>query len=213
MPKSAAETSQSRQILDKISSQVLAGRFGSVPPTNFGTMLQSFSGRSFPARGVGGVYRKPNGQIVVVKPTIDDKTALAEVRATQIAREVHGLVAPKQTIKTMIDPTDPTGQRKFIVIESPYDPRIAKMDGKFSKSDMVKQLVASTLRGDKDLQQPNLSGNVLADVGTAGVFDRASGFRDFSKAMPSMEQQAVINLLGVKGGNSLHKQHQVLLQK
>jgi TP901 family phage tail tape measure protein len=200
MPKSAAETSQSRQILDKISSQVLAGRFGSVPPTNFGTMLQSFSGRSFPARGVGGVYRKPNGQIVVVKPTIDDKTALAEVRATQIAREVHGLVAPKQTIKTMIDPTDPTGQRKFIVIESPYDPRIAKMDGKFSKSDMVKQLVASTLRGDKDLQQPNLSGNVLADVGTAGVFDRASGFRDFSKAMPSMEQQAVINLLGVKGG-------------
>jgi TP901 family phage tail tape measure protein len=200
MPKSAAETSQSRQILDKIAGSVQAGRFGSVAPTNFGTLLQPFSGRSFPVRGVGGVYRKPNGQIVVVKPTIDDKTALAEVRATQIAREVHGLVAPKQTIKTMIDPTDPTGQRKFIVIESPYDPRIAKMDGKFSKSDMVKQLVASTLRGDKDLQQPNLSGNVLADVGTAGVFDRASGFRDFSKAMPSMEQQAVINLLGVKGG-------------
>jgi len=200
MPKSVAETSQSRQILDKIAGSVQAGRFGSVAPTNFGTLLQPFSGRSFPVRGVGGIYRKPNGQIVVVKPTIDDKTALAEVRATQIAREVHGLVAPKQTIKTMIDPTDPTGQRKFIVIESPYDPRIAKMDGKFSKSDMVKQLVASTLRGDKDLQQPNLSGNVLADVGTAGVFDRASGFRDFSKAMPSMEQQAVINLLGVKGG-------------
>jgi TP901 family phage tail tape measure protein len=200
MPKTAAEASQSRQILDKISNSVKAGRFADVPPTNFGTMLESFSGRSFPARGVGGVYRKPNGQIVVVKPTIDDKTALAEVRATQIAREVHGLVAPKQSIKTMMDPTDPTGQRKFIVIESPYDPRIASMSGKFSKSDMVKQLVASTLRGDKDLQQPNLSGNVLADVGTAGVFDRASGFRDFSKAMPSMEQQAVVNLLGVKGG-------------
>jgi TP901 family phage tail tape measure protein len=200
MPKSAAETSQSRQIVDKISNSVQAGRFGSVPPTDFGTLLQPFSGRSFPVRGVGGVYRKPNGQIVVVKPTMDETTALAEVRATQIAREVHGLVAPKQTIKTMIDPTDPSGQRKFIVIESPYDPRIASMDGKFSKSDMVKQLVASTLRGDKDLQQPNLSGNVLADVGTAGVFDRASGFRDFSKAMPSMEQQAIINLLGVKGG-------------
>ncbi len=200
MPKTAAEASQSRQILDKISNSVKAGRFADVPPTNFGTMLESFSGRSFPARGVGGVYRKPNGQIVVVKPTIDDKTALAEVRATQIAREVHGLVAPKQSIKTMMDPTDPTGQRKFIVIESPYDPRIASMSGKFSKSDMVKQLVASTLRGDKDLQQPNLSGNVLADVGTAGVFDRASGFRDFSKAMPSMEEQAIVNLLGVKGG-------------
>jgi TP901 family phage tail tape measure protein len=200
MPKSSAEASQSRQILDKISNQVKLGQFGSVPPTNFGTMLQSFSGRSFPARGVGGVYRKPNGQIVVVKPTIDEKTALAEVRATQIAREVHGLVSPKQTIKTMMDPTDPTGQRKFIVIESPYDPRIAAMSGKFSKSEMVKQLVASTLRGDKDLQRPNLSGNVLADVGTAGVFDRASGFRDFAKVMPSMEQQAVVNLLGVKGG-------------
>ncbi len=200
MPKSSDKTSQSRQIVDKISEQVALGRFGTLPPSNFGTLLQPFSGRSFPVPGVGGIYRKPNGKIVVVKPTIDDKTALAEVRATEIAREVHGLVAPKQSIRTMIDPTDPSGQRKFIVIESPYDPRIAGMDGKFSKSDMVKQLVASTLRGDKDLQQPNLSGNVLADVGTAGVFDRASGFRDFSKGMPSMEQQAVVNLLGVKGG-------------
>jgi len=200
MPKSSSEATQSRQILDKISNQVRLGEFGSVPPTDFGTMLQSFSGRSFPARGVGGVYRKSNGQIVVVKPTIDAKTALAEVRATQIAREVHGLVSPKQTIRTMMDPTDPTGQRKFIVIESPYDPRIATTTGKFSKSEMVKQLVASTLRGDKDLQRPNLSGNVLSDVGTAGVFDRASGFRDFAKVMPSMEQQAIVNLLGVKGG-------------
>jgi hypothetical protein len=200
MPKSSSEATQSRQILDKISNQVRLGEFGSMPPTNFGTMIQSFSGRSFPARGVGGVYRKSNGKIVVVKPTMDAKTALAEVRATQIAREVHGLVSPKQTIRTMMDPTDPTGQRKFIVIESPYDPRIAATTGKFSKSEMVKQLVASTLRGDKDLQRPNLSGNVLSDVGTAGVFDRASGFRDFAKVMPSMEEQAVVNLLGVKGG-------------
>jgi TP901 family phage tail tape measure protein len=200
MPKSAKEASQSREIVDKIAKNVKDGKYGDVAPTDFGTLLQPFSGRSFPVRGVGGVYRKPNGKIVVVKPTIDEKTALAEVRATQIAREVHGLVSPKQSIKTMIDPTDPSGQRKFIVIESPYDPRIAAMDGKFSQSDMVKQLVASTLRADKDLQKANLSGNVLADVGTAGVFDRASGFRDFSKGLPSMEQQALINLLGVKGG-------------
>jgi TP901 family phage tail tape measure protein len=200
MPKSAKEASQSREIVDRIAKNVKDGKYGDVAPTDFGTLLQPFSGRSFPVRGVGGVYRKPNGKIVVVKPTIDEKTALAEVRATQIAREVHGLVSPKQTIKTMIDPTDPSGQRKFIVIESPYDPRIAAMDGKFSQSDMIKQLVASTLRGDKDLQKANLSGNVLADVGTAGVFDRASGFRDFSKGLPSMEQQALINLLGVKGG-------------
>ena len=200
MPKSFEETSQSRQILEKISNGVKSSSYGTMPPSDFGTLLQSFSGRSFPARGVGGIYRKPNGELVVVKPTIDEKTALAEVRATQIAREVHGLVSPKQSIRTMMDPTDSTGQRKFIVIESPYDSRIASTSGKFSKSDMVKQLVASTLRGDRDLQKPNLSGNVLADVGTAGVFDRASGFRDFAKTMPSMEQQAIINLLGVKGG-------------
>jgi TP901 family phage tail tape measure protein len=200
MPKSAKEASQSREIVEKIARDVSTGKYGSVAPTDFGTLLQPFSGRSFPVRGVGGVYRKPNGKIVVVKPTIDEKTALAEVRATQIAREVHGLVSPKQSIKTMIDPTDPSGQRKFIVIESPYDPRIAAMDGKFSQGDMIKQLVASTLRADKDLQKANLSGNVLADVGTAGVFDRASGFRDFSKGLPSMEEQALVNLLGVKGG-------------
>jgi TP901 family phage tail tape measure protein len=200
MPKSAEQASQSRQIVEKIAQQASLGRFGTLPPSDFGTLLQPFSGRSFPVRGVGGIYRKPNGEIVVVKPTMDERTALAEVRATEIAREVHGLIAPKQSIRTMIDPTDPSGQRKFIVVESPYDPRIAAMDGKFSRSDMIKQLVASTLRGDRDLQQPNLSGNVLADVGTAGVFDRASGFRDFAKTMPSMEEQAVVNLLGVKGG-------------
>ena len=199
MPKGYAEASQSRQILDKISNQVKAGRFADVPPTNFGTKLQNFTGYSFPARGVGGVFRKPNGQIVVVKPTMTEATADAEVRMTQI-EAARGMVVPRQTIKTMLDPTDPTGKRKFIVLESPYDPRIAAMDGKFSKTDMVKQLVGSAIRGDKDLQKANVSGNVVADVGNAGVMDRASGFREFAKTMPSMEEQAMINLLGVKGG-------------
>ena len=199
MPKSADKASQSRQILDKISEQVSLGRFGTMPASNFGTKLQGFSGYSFPERGIGGVYRKPNGKIVVVKPTIDEKTALAEVRMTQI-EAARGMIVPKQQIRTMIDPTDPTGKRKFIVIESPYDPRFANMDGKFTKNDMVKQLVGSTLRGDKDLQRSNVSGNRVPDVGNAGAFDRASGFRDYSKQMPSMEEQAMINLLGVKGG-------------
>jgi hypothetical protein len=199
MPKTFAEASQSRQILDRISKQVSLGRFGTMPPSDFGTKLQGFKGSSFPERGIGGVYRKPNGQVVVVKPTIDDKTALAEVRMLEI-EAARGMVVPKQSIRTMMDPTDPTGKRKFVVLESPYDPRFANMDGKFSKTDMVKQLVGSTLRGDKDLQQANVSGRRVPDVGNAGVFDRASGFRDFAKAMPSMEQQAMINLLGVKGG-------------
>jgi TP901 family phage tail tape measure protein len=201
MPISAAKAAQSREVLDKISERVKSGRFGSLEPTDFGTKLKVFKGFSFPERGIGGVYRKPNGEIVVVKPTIDADTALSEQRMTSITREIHeGLITPKQTIRTMMDPTDPLGKRKFVVLESPYDPRIAAMDGQFSKGDMVKQLVASTLRGDKDLQRANVSGNIVADVGNAGVYDRASGFRDFAKAMPSMEQQAMINLLGVKGG-------------
>ncbi len=199
MPVGAEKASQSRQILDKISEQVSLGRFGTLPASNFGRKLQGFKGYSFPERGIGGVYRKPNGKIVVVKPTIDEKTALAEVRMTQI-EAARGMVVPKQQIRTMMDPTDPTGQRKFIVIESPYDPRFADMDGKFSQTDMVKQLVGSTLRGDKDLQRANVSGNRVPDVGNAGAFDRASGFRDYAKVMPSMEEQAMINLLGVKGG-------------
>jgi len=202
MPTSAAKATTSRQTLNKISDNVKAGKYGDVPPTDFGTLHQPFTGFSFPARGVGGVYRKPNGDLVVVKPTMDEGTALAEIRATEIVRAAHKMVSPKQTIRTMMDPTDPTGERKFIVIESPYDPRIAAMDGQFSQKDMVKQLVASTLRGDKDLQRANVSGNIVADVGTAGVHDRASGFREFAKVMPSMEEQAMVNLGGVKGGGA-----------
>ena len=199
MPVSADKASQSRQILDKISEQASLGRFGTMPASNFGTKLQGFKGYSFPERGIGGVYRKPNGKIVVVKPTIDEKTALAEVRMAEI-EAARGMVVPKQQIRTMIDPTDPTGQRKFIVLESPYDPRFANMDGKFRKTDMVKQLVGSLLRGDKDLQKSNVSGNRVPDVSNAGVFDRASGFRDYAKNMPSFKEQAMVNLLGVKGG-------------
>ena len=106
-------------------------------------MVQPFSGRSFPIHNVGGVYRRSDGSLVVVKPTMDEKTALAEVRATQIARDVHGLISPKQSIRTMIDPTDIEGKRKIIVLESPYDPRIANLEGntKFTKKEMITQLV------------------------------------------------------------------------
>lgn len=40
--------------------------------------------------------------------------AIAEKRATDFARSVQGLDTPKQTISTMIDPTDPTGKRKSL---------------------------------------------------------------------------------------------------
>jgi TP901 family phage tail tape measure protein len=200
MPMSFAKTQQMRASQAQLEAAVAKSRLAKTEPTNFGHLVQPFSGRSFPIPGVGGVYRKPNGELVVVKPAVDEKSALAEIRATQIARQAHGLDSPKQSIKTMIDPTDPTGKRKLIVLESPYNKKFAEPTGKFTKKQYIKQLVASSLRGDKDLSMSNLSGNMLADVGTAGVFSKASGFRDFAKTMPSMEDQAVINLLGVKGG-------------
>ena len=198
MPKTFKEASQSRQMLDKISERTSLGIFGTMPPSNFGRKLQGFKGYSFPDTSIGGVYRKPNGKVVVIKPTVSAETALAEVRMAEI-EAARGMIVPKQQIRTMIDPTDPTGQRKFIVLESPYDRRFVDMDGKFSKGDMVKQLVGSTLRGDKDLQRSNVSGNRVPDLSNAGVFDRASGLREYADVMPSMKEQAMINLLAVKG--------------
>ena len=51
----------------------------------------------------------------------------------------------------MVDPNNPS--RKLIVLESKFDPRFAAMSGEFTKSDFVKQAVASVIRGDKDLSK------------------------------------------------------------
>jgi TP901 family phage tail tape measure protein len=188
--------------LTEIDKDVKKGRFGKIKPTDFGKQLTPTTGHSFPVSGIGGVYEKSDGTKVFVKPMMDDVAALAEVRATQIARDVHGLEAPEQTIKTMLDPTDPKGKRKIIVLESAFDPRFApeNIRGTFTKDEYFKQLVAANLRGDKDLANGNLGGSVLADVGTAGVFERASGKRTLTGDIKSMAEQARINLLGVKGG-------------
>jgi TP901 family phage tail tape measure protein len=200
MPIPFKVMAKNRAMAQQIDARVRSSRFRETPPTNFGVKLQEFSGHSFPIPGIGGVYRKPNGQVVVVKPVLDEKAALAEQRATVIARQAHGLEAPEQSIKTMIDPTDLTGKRKIIVLESPYNPAFASGGTKFSKEDYFKQLVASTLRGDKDLSPSNVFGGTVTDVGAAGVFAKASGPREFNFKMPSMQDQAMINLLGVKGG-------------
>jgi hypothetical protein len=200
MPIPFKVMAKNRAVAQQIDARVRSGRFRETPPTNFGVKLEEFSGHSFPIPGIGGVYRKPNGQVVVVKPVLDEKAALAEQRATVIARKAHGLDSPEQSIKTMIDPTDITGKRKIIVLESPYNPAFATGGTKFSKEDYFKQLVASTLRGDKDLSPSNVFGGTVTDVGAAGVFAKASGPREFNFKMPSMQDQAMINLLGVKGG-------------
>jgi len=201
--KAVEEQRKARLIMEEINSSLTTSRFADMDPTDFGMLVSPTTGKSFPVPGIGGLYKKPDGNMVFVKPVMSETEALAEQRATMIAREAHGLNSPRQEIRTMIDPTDPTGKRKLIVLESPFDEAFANSSGTFTQAEYFKQLVAANLRGDRDLSPSNLYGSTLADVGTAGVFKMASsaqGTRTYSDNMPSMSDQARINLLGVKGG-------------
>ena len=198
--------SQSNQEkLKKTADLAARTKSGQLPPTNFGKLIAPTTGYSFDVPGVGGLYDGPNGK-VFVKPMMSELDALAEKRATDFAREVHDLDTPEQKISTIIDPSDPEGKRKIIVLESKYDERFdeKKMSKTFTREQYFRQLVAAGLRGDKDLKMGNLGGNVLTDVGTAGVFDKATsvtkdGIRVLSEKMPSMYEMAERNLQGVAG--------------
>jgi TP901 family phage tail tape measure protein len=197
-------SARSLKELIRIDADVRSSSMAKVKPTDFGRQIKPSVGYSFPVPGIGGEYEK-NGVRKFVKPMIDEKSALAELRANKIARDVHGLETPAQVMKTMADPNNKN--RKIIVLESSFDPRFAEsnMTGKFTKDQYFRQLTASLLRGDKDLKRGNLSGNILTDPGASGVFDKASGRRDFSPGMKSLLGQAEINLLGVPGGRGLSK--------
>jgi len=204
MPRSIKQVEAQRAAkaaMEKASQAVKDSRFSKTPVTNYDELLEPTSGRSFPVPGIGGIYNK-GGDKVFVKPVLDERAALAELRATEIARDVHGLQTPNQRVVVMRDPTDPKGARTLLALESKYNPAIANQDGKFTTDQYFRQLVASSLRGDKDLGRGNLSGNILADVGPAGVFGAASGPRDYSGMMPSFKHQAMINLMGVKGSGA-----------
>lgn len=212
MPKSIKQVEKQRQArltMEEIDAGVRSGKYSTMPPTNFGKLDTPTTGHSFPVEGIGGVYIKPDGSKVFVKPVMDEDAALSQQRATMIARGGHEMHSPTQEIRTMIDPTDPAGRRKLIVLESPYDKAFATQTGVFDEKAYFKQLVAANLRGDKDLSRDNISGRNLNDTGTDGVYDRASGKRRFHgewkdgewiDKMPSMQEMARINLLGVKGG-------------
>jgi TP901 family phage tail tape measure protein len=204
MPRSIKQVEAqraARAAMEKASTAVSESRFAKKPVTQYGELLSPTTGRSFPVAGVGGLYMKGDEK-VFVKPVLDERAALAEMRATEIARDVHGLHAPKQKIVVMRDPTDPTGKRKLLALESKFDPTLAATDATFTTDQYFRQLVASALRGDKDLARGNLSGNVLSDVGPAGVFSAASGLRGYAAMMPSVKEQAYINLLGRKGSGA-----------
>ena len=200
MPKPFARVAKDRDASDLIASRFT--RNSKVPVVQYGHQIAPTTGHSFPIPGVGGVYAKADGSKVFVKPFVDEKAALAEMRASEIARNAHGLLAPKHTLVRIPDPTDLSGKRTFFALESKLDPMFASPTGRFTKGEMIKQLLASLLRADKDLSPGNMFGRVLTDPGPAGVFTRASGIRDLAKpgTLPSLAQQAEINLLGVKGG-------------
>ena len=197
-----------QELLKKTADLAAKTESGKLPPTNFGKLIAPTTGFSFDVPGVGGLYDGPNGK-VFVKPMMSELDALAEKKATDFARQVHGLDTPEQKISTMIDPSDPERKRKIIVLESKYDARFdeKKMPKTFSRDQYFRQLVASAIRGDKDLKMGNLGGNRLTDVGTAGVFDKATsvtkdGLRVLSDKMPSMYEMAERNLQGVPGSQA-----------
>ena len=186
--------------LQAMHQEVSTSRYSTMKPMKLPQQLVPSAGNSFITPRIGGVYQLEDGRQVFIKPQPNLTSALAEMRGTQIAREAHGLVAPKQTLRVVLDPTDPNGKRTLFALESPLDDKIANPSSNFTKREFFKQLVASLLRGDKDLGAGNLGGSVLADVGPSGVFPRATRNVGMTSEMPSLEQQAMINLLGVKGG-------------
>jgi TP901 family phage tail tape measure protein len=201
MPKSAKSVSKNREAAQQVYEMFLKSSYANTAPTEYGHQISPTSGHSFPIFGLGGVYQKGNKQ-VFVKPVLDEKAALAEMRSTEISRRAHGLEAPEQRIVVIRDPMDTTRQRRFLALESDLDPKFVNNQpmGVFNEEQYFRQLVASLLRVDKDLSGSNVYGNVVADAGPGGVFNRASGLRDYEKNLPSMEEQALINLLGIRGG-------------
>ena len=132
---------QDQRRLKEIADSTAKTKSGQLAPTNFGRLTAPTTGFSFDVPGVGGLYDGPNGK-VFVKPMLSELDALAEKRATDFAREVHGLDTPEQKISTMIDPSDPEGKRKIIVLESKYN---ENFDEKKCQRHLLENSISSNL--------------------------------------------------------------------
>ncbi len=184
----------------EMSRATATGSFKDLPPVKYGHMVSPSSGMSYPIPGVSGLYRDSEGRLKFFKGVPNEISAKAEVYGTRMAREVFGLDAPEQTIKTISNPLDPSGKSKLLGVESPFDKRFTTGGTVFTEDEMIRQTIASLVMNNKDLSPSNVYGNVLADVGAAGVFPKASRNTAHADSLPSMIDQAMINLLGVKGG-------------
>jgi TP901 family phage tail tape measure protein len=197
--KALEEARTAEQTMKAIDAATKTGKFKDLPITQLGQQLEATVGKSFPVRGIGGLYEGADGTKEFVKPVTDALSGLSEIRSNVISRKV-GLTTPIQDLIKIMDPSDAKAKRELLALRSAYNPEFANPTGTFTVSEYITQLVASLWRGDKDLQKANLSGRNLVDSGTSGVYDTASGMRKLSTSMPSMQEQAAINLLGVKGG-------------
>ena len=196
----------------KLNKKAKAALYGDVDPkfavTEYKEHIAKGTGYSNVIdRDVSGLYETKDGKKVFVKPMINLENALAEQRATRIARQAHNLEAPEQRLVVIENPQ--TGKKSY-ALESPFEERFASgLKDNFTKEEYFKQLVASALRGDKDLAKGNLGGNALTDVGTAGIYDEASQYNEkrgearvVSKQVRDFAEQAKINVGGVPGSGA-----------
>ena len=204
MPRTIKQVEAQRaakEAMVKADLAVKNSRYSKDPVTSYDEKLKTDKeGHSFPVGGIAGVYSR-DGEKFFVKPVLDEKRALGESRFNAITNKI-GLKAPDQRVVVIKDPTDPSGRRKILALESKYDPAFGDMPDTFDENTYFKQLAASALRGDKDLARGNLGGDRVADGGASGVFDTASGVRDYSRSMNSFKHQAMMNLLGIKGSGA-----------
>jgi TP901 family phage tail tape measure protein len=185
-----------------LSSRSALGSFADTPVTEYGHQISASSGMSYPIPGVSGMYKDATGKLVFVKGVPNELTAIHEPIGTEITRKLFGLNAPVQTARTVVNPLDPSRKSKLLALESDFDPRFGKTNVDMNEDQVIRQLANSLLMNNKDLSRSNVFGNFNPDVGNAGVFKAASGNTALAKAneMNSMEKQAMINLLAVRGG-------------
>ena len=185
----------------ELSSRSSLGKFADTPVTEYGHQISPSSGMSYPIPGVSGLY-KIGKKKVFVKGVDHEVVATHEPIGTRIARDLFGIEAPVQTARTVVNPLDPKRKSKLLALESDYDPRFANTNVPWDEDTIIRQLANSLLMNNKDLSRSNVYGNFNPDVGNAGVFKKASGNTALAQAdeMNSMEKQAMINLLAVKGG-------------
>ena len=198
MPESyATKLGTIRQSMANANKEAMSSN---VPLAELGSRQSRIGGHSSAIPGVNGVY-EINGQRYVVKGHDTYDSAKAEADMARITREVFGLQTPNQEVVRIRHPE--TGDLMFAV-RSPYDDAFASSTGTFSEGSVFGQIVAAAVRRDKDLQPGNLWDNVVADVGQAGIMNRASQPRTKTGVTNSVLEQLAVNLGMVKGGARSH---------